>query len=414
VHIRRKEMPIVTLFSGTFCREETVRERLTSATGYRLVSDSDLTATAAELSEMPAKKIERAFSSKTSAFNKFTHEKEIATSSLRLAAAKELSRDNLVFAGFSTHLIPASINHVLRVCLIADMRFRVSEAEKNEGISPKEAAKLIHGQDEDRAAWVNRLQSVKDPWDSSLYDIIIPMDKTAVEEAGSLIKANLGKDILQTTASSQRAVEDFLLAAQVEIELAEEGHFVEVRAKDGSVTLTINKQVLALRKLEEELKSITAKVKGVRDVETKVGKDFYQADIYRRYDFEAPSRILLVDDEREFVTTLSERLLMRDMGSVVAYDGRSALDLIETDEPDVMILDLRMPGIDGIEVLRRVKKANPRIEVIILTGHGSEQDRKICMELGAFAYLQKPVDIDRLSDTLKKANEKARAGTDKT
>ncbi|MCJ7684937.1 MAG: response regulator, partial [Desulfobacteraceae bacterium] len=62
--------------------------------------------------------------------------------------------------------------------------------------------------------------------------------------------------------------------------------------------------------------------------------------------------------------------------------------------------------IDGIEVLRRVKETNPEIEVIILTGHGSEADKKVCMELGAFAYLHKPVDIDVLSETLKKANEK--------
>ena len=67
-----------------------------------------------------------------------------------------------------------------------------------------------------------------------------------------------------------------------------------------------------------------------------------------------------------------------------------------------------MPGIDGIEVLRRVKRTHPHIEVIILTGHGSEEDRTTCMELGAFAYLQKPVDIDALSETLKQANEKAR------
>jgi len=412
--MRRNQMPVITLFSGNFCKEEPVLETLISETEYKLISDDDLTARAVELSGMAAKKIERAFSSRTSAFNKFTHEKERATSYLKLAAAQELGRDNLVFAGFSSHLIPASINHVLRVCLIADMEFRISEAKTNEGISSKEAAKLIHRQDEDKAVWVNRLHGVKDPWDPSLYDIIIPMDKTAVEEAASLIKENLGKDILQTTAASQKAVDDFLLAVRVEVELAKEGHYVNVGAKDGLVTITINKRVLALGRLEQELKSIALKVKGVRDVKTKVGKDFYQADIYRKYDFEVPSRILLVDDEREFVTTLSERLLMRDMGSVVAYDGRSALDLIESDEPDVMILDLRMPGIDGIEVLRRVKKSNPSIEVIILTGHGSEEDRKTCMELGAFAYLQKPVDIDLLSETLKKANDKVRTGKIKT
>jgi DNA-binding NtrC family response regulator len=121
-----------------------------------------------------------------------------------------------------------------------------------------------------------------------------------------------------------------------------------------------------------------------------------------------PSKILLVDDEREFVQTLSERLLMRDMGSAVTYDGESALDLVKEDEPDVMILDLKMPGIDGIEVLRRVKETQPEIEVIILTGHGSDADREECLSLGAFAYLQKPVDINILSETIKKANEKIR------
>ena len=119
-----------------------------------------------------------------------------------------------------------------------------------------------------------------------------------------------------------------------------------------------------------------------------------------------PSKILLVDDEREFVQTLSERLLMRDLGSAVAYDGESALEVVREDEPDVMILDLKMPGIDGIEVLRRVKESQPEIEVIILTGHGSEADRNTCMGLGAFAYLQKPVDVEELSATIRRANEK--------
>jgi len=96
------------------------------------------------------------------------------------------------------------------------------------------------------------------------------------------------------------------------------------------------------------------------------------------------------------------------MGSAVAYDGESALELIREDEPEVMILDLRMPGIDGFEVLKRVKETNPDIEVIILTGHGSKADREVCMGLGAFAYLQKPVDIDELSGTIKKANEQIR------
>jgi len=103
---------------------------------------------------------------------------------------------------------------------------------------------------------------------------------------------------------------------------------------------------------------------------------------------------------------------MRDMGSAVAYDGESALNTIAEDEPEVMILDLKMPGIDGIEVLRRVNETRPEIEISILTGHGSDADRETCMKLGAFAYLQKPVDIELLSETLKRANEKIRLAKD--
>jgi DNA-binding NtrC family response regulator len=122
-----------------------------------------------------------------------------------------------------------------------------------------------------------------------------------------------------------------------------------------------------------------------------------------------PSKVLLVDDEKEFVQTLSERLQMRDMGTAVVYGGKSALELIGNDTPEIMIIDLRMPVIDGIELLKQVKQTQPEIEIIVLTGHGSEQDKKTCMDLGAFAYMQKPVDINLLSDSLKKAYMKIKA-----
>jgi two-component system response regulator CpxR len=252
------------------------------------------------------------------------------------------------------------------------------------------------------------LFKTSDPWDASLYDIVVPTDKVDADRASEIIYENLSHEILQPTESSKKSVSDFTVSASVEVAMAKEGHAVGIRTRDGAVTITINTSVLMLGRLEEELKSIALNVPGVKTVETRVGKGFHKADIYRKYDFEMPSKILLVDDEREFVQTLSERLLMRDMGSAVTYDGESALELVKEDEPDVMILDLKMPGIDGIEVLRRIKETQPQIEVIILTGHGSEADRKICMDLGAFAYLHKPVDINELSETIKKANEKIR------
>ncbi|MFC2085033.1 response regulator [Bacteroidota bacterium] len=117
-------------------------------------------------------------------------------------------------------------------------------------------------------------------------------------------------------------------------------------------------------------------------------------------------KILLVDDEKEFVETISDRIRMRDHDSEVALDGESALKKIDEDIPDVVVLDLKMPGIDGMEVLRRIRKAYPNVQVIMLTGHGSEKDEKEAKKLGAFEYLQKPVDIETLMKKIKKAYKK--------
>jgi DNA-binding NtrC family response regulator len=119
-------------------------------------------------------------------------------------------------------------------------------------------------------------------------------------------------------------------------------------------------------------------------------------------------KVLFVDDEEDFVTTMAERMRLRDVGSDVALSGDRALEMLADEVPDVMVLDLRMPGLDGLEVLRRVKQAYPRMEVIILTGHGSEQDEEEARRLGAFDYLGKPVDINRLVETIRKAGRAGR------
>ena len=87
-------------------------------------------------------------------------------------------------------------------------------------------------------------------------------------------------------------------------------------------------------------------------------------------------KLLLVDDETEFVKTLSERLKMRELDSEIALNGEEALEIVGKEPPDVIVLDLKMPGIDGMEVLRVIKKAHPKVQVIMLTGHGSENDEK--------------------------------------
>jgi DNA-binding NtrC family response regulator len=114
-------------------------------------------------------------------------------------------------------------------------------------------------------------------------------------------------------------------------------------------------------------------------------------------------KVLLVDDEVDFVDTLAQRLKMRELLVDTVYDGEQALSFIKKIEPDVIVLDLKMPGLHGIEVLREIKSSSPQIQVIILTGHGTEKDEDEAKRLGGFDFLRKPADIDLLVAKIKEA-----------
>ena len=120
--------------------------------------------------------------------------------------------------------------------------------------------------------------------------------------------------------------------------------------------------------------------------------------------------IVLIDDEEAFVTTLQERLEMRGFPARVALDGQSGLNLIAADTPDVVVLDLRMPGMSGVEVLRRIRGQWPGLPVIMLSGHGSDQDFETCLDLGAAQYHKKPLDIDLLLDSIRVVTQGAATG----
>ncbi|SKA96449.1 Response regulator receiver domain-containing protein [Paucidesulfovibrio gracilis DSM 16080] len=109
-----------------------------------------------------------------------------------------------------------------------------------------------------------------------------------------------------------------------------------------------------------------------------------------------PIRLLLVDDEAEFLRTLSKRLHRRGLTAELAHSGESALENLRQHPADVVVLDVKMPGMSGIETLRTLKREHPLTEVILLTGHADLDAAVQGMELGAFDYLMKPMDIDEL------------------
>ena len=119
-----------------------------------------------------------------------------------------------------------------------------------------------------------------------------------------------------------------------------------------------------------------------------------------------PASVLVVDDEKDFVEMLSLRL--QEVGEKVstAYNGKECLETLEKTNIDVVILDIKMPGMDGMETLREIKKRFPIIEVIMLTGHGSTETAVEGMKSGAFDYLMKPADFDDLTAKLEGARKR--------
>ncbi|MDR3631016.1 MAG: response regulator [Desulfocapsaceae bacterium] len=119
-----------------------------------------------------------------------------------------------------------------------------------------------------------------------------------------------------------------------------------------------------------------------------------------------PFNVLIVDDEQEFREMTIKRLNKRGLRCFGAENGMEALEQVEKREIDVVLLDVKMPGMDGIMTLREIKRIQPEIEVVMLTGHASVESGIEGMRLGAFDYLMKPIELEPLIEKLLEANEK--------
>ncbi|MCP4903247.1 MAG: response regulator [bacterium] len=117
-------------------------------------------------------------------------------------------------------------------------------------------------------------------------------------------------------------------------------------------------------------------------------------------------KVLLVDDEEDFIEALAKRLQGRGLNVSTAESGSQALELVEKHDFDTVVLDLAMPGMDGIETLRRIKDTDETVQVILLTGHGTVPSGVEAMKLGAIDFLQKPATFEELLEKIKEAGAK--------
>jgi DNA-binding NtrC family response regulator len=116
-----------------------------------------------------------------------------------------------------------------------------------------------------------------------------------------------------------------------------------------------------------------------------------------------PVRVLIVDDEVSYAKALSKRLEVRGLTTEIAHSGRAAIQTLRKQDFDVILLDLKMEDVDGIETLKVCKIMDPRLKIIILTGHGGEAEAQKSLKLGAFDYLVKPCDLEDIIKSIRRA-----------
>ncbi|MBW1708414.1 MAG: response regulator [Deltaproteobacteria bacterium] len=116
-----------------------------------------------------------------------------------------------------------------------------------------------------------------------------------------------------------------------------------------------------------------------------------------------PEKVLLVDDEEDFLETLAERMQVRGMEVSTTTSAREALIKTEQESYDAIVLDLMMPEMDGLEVLKAIKKKNPEMQIILLTGHATVEKGIEAMKLGAMDFIEKPVELETLTEKIKEA-----------
>jgi len=116
--------------------------------------------------------------------------------------------------------------------------------------------------------------------------------------------------------------------------------------------------------------------------------------------------LLVVDDEEQFLKSISKSLELRDFNVIAVNRGEKAIEAARNNPIDIALVDLKMPGINGEETLKALKSAHQWMEVVILTGHGTIDSAAECIRSGAYSYLQKPCDLDRILEALKNAYKK--------
>jgi cytidylate kinase len=266
-------MSIITISRGSYSKGKEVAEKVAARLGYECLS-RDVLLEASEEFNVPEIKLVRAIHDAPSILDRIGYAEDKYIAFIRAAILHHFKKDNVVYCGLAGHFFVKDIHHVLKVRVIADLDERVRSEVKREGISRKEALRIIKQDDEERRKWSEYLYGINTR-DSSLYDLVVHIRKMTTDDAAYVICKTVALDTFKTTPESQQAMQDMAIAAQVKAALMDFRPDVDVVASGGIVRIHTAALLVEGKGLISDIEAIAKSVDGVKEVRVGVKpKDF--------------------------------------------------------------------------------------------------------------------------------------------
>ena len=258
-------MPIVTISRGSYSRGKEVAEKLAQRLKYDCVS-REILLEASEEFNIPEINLVRAIHDSPSILERFRHGKERYVSYYQYALLKHVRKDNVVYHGLAGQYFLRHIPHVLKVRILARMEDRIKEVMRRDEVSARDAENILKKDDDERRRWGLKLYGI-DTWDSRLYDVVVLIDRLSVDDAVDLIAETVKKPVFQTTAESQRALDNQVLCAKIHAMLVNFSLMIEVQAQDGIVTLcNIGEVLRSDSSLRLKIEGLIREIEGVKEI----------------------------------------------------------------------------------------------------------------------------------------------------
>jgi cytidylate kinase len=259
---------IITISRGSYSHGKDVAEKVAQRLGYDLLA-REVLLEASDQFNIPEAKLLMSMEDAPSLLDRFTNWRERYIAYIQAAILMHIQKDNVVYHGMAGHFFVKGVPHVLKVRIIADMDDRVKVVMKRDGLSPKEALRMIKRLDEERSKWSRQLYGIE-TGDPSLYDLVLHIKKLSINDAVDIICHTVNLKHFQSTPESQMVMDDLVLAARVKAIIVDIKSDAVVGIDDGMVTIWLEARSIQEVEQIEDIENIVRQIPGVKELKIEV------------------------------------------------------------------------------------------------------------------------------------------------